>query len=138
MDVDGQFPNVAFGVDGTSIILEKDDSSVMKWEISPAPTSTQKSFTDNQSSDADELPADDNLPMVFVPTPGTQLSVFPNVTPPHQYHHEQSSEWILDEQKRRVCWVLPDLRGAKSDCHGKKVVFGSITGRVTIVDFSDV
>jgi hypothetical protein len=75
--------------------------------------------------------------MVFVPIPDNEQSAPPDAAP-HQYHYEKGSEWILDEQNRRVLWIPPDQRGdGASDFNGKKVVLGSLRGKVTIMDFSD-
>ena len=47
------------------------------------------------------------------------------------------SEWVIDERKRRVLWVPPDLRHT-SDSYEKKAVLGSDSGRLVFVDISYV
>jgi len=122
LDVGRYFNEVVFSVDGTSVILET-PSSVVRYGISP----THSSSSSNHGKDGHS-----SLPLKFVPLRNTQPSVSSNF---HCYR--QRSEWILDEQDRRVLWVPPDLRG-KCDSCGKKVVLGSPSGRVVIVDISDV
>jgi len=53
------------------------------------------------------------------------------------YRYLTGSEWILDRQNRRVCWIPVDRRG-RGDSHGDKVVLGTKNGRVAILDFSDI
>ena len=112
------FHKVSFSVDGTSVFLE-DKGSAMGWRI-------QHSTDDSYSNRSP-------LPMEFVTLHDTLQPVSPRL-----YHYLQGSEWILDEKKRRVLWVPFDLRSRRNDCHGKKIVFGSYSGNVQILDFSDV
>jgi WD40 repeat protein len=119
MELDRYFDKVAFGVDGTSIILENNDQT-MRCSISPS------------QSTSDHMDYHSSLPMKFIPLHDPQQSV-----PTHLHHYRRRREWILDEQKRRVLWVPPDLRHA-GDSYEKKVVLGSHSGRVPIVDISDV
>jgi WD40 repeat protein len=120
MELDRCFDKVTFGVDGTSVILE-DNGETMRWSISP-----------NRSTPDGDKDGHWSLPITFVPLHDTRQSA-----PPCLHHYQPLNEWILDEQERRVLWVPPDLRNT-SDSYGKKVVLGSVSGRVPIVDVSDV
>jgi len=119
LDIGRSFKNVVFGVDGTSVILGNDDSpEVAKYGIFP----THSSSNDERSS----------FPMEFVLLHDVQPSVSS-----HFFCHREGDEWIIDEQDKRVLWVPPDLRH-RSDSWGKKVALGSPSGRVAMVDISDV
>ena len=117
LDVGRSFRKVVFGVDGTSVILES-RYSVVRYGISPT-------HSCSSNHDKDDHPS---LPLKFVPLRDTRPSVSS-----HFYCYRQGSEWIIDEQERRVLWVPPDLR-YKSDSCGKKVALGSRSGRVVMVD----
>jgi hypothetical protein len=122
VEVDDIFDKVAFGVDGTSVRLENDDSeSVMRYRISPI----------QSSSDNDRIDGYSLLPMQFVPLQDPQPSVSSH------FCYKKGSEWIIDEQKRWVLWVPPDLR-SKSDSCEKKAVLEFASGRLVFVDISDV
>jgi WD40 repeat protein len=120
MELDGYVEKVTFGVDGTSVVLDK-ISSTMRYEISSI-----------QSSSNDDKDGHSSPPMQFVRMDDKQQFVSS-----HLPCYRQESGWILDEQERRVLWVPPDLRNG-SDAYGKKIVLGSDSGRVAILDFSDV
>jgi hypothetical protein len=120
MEIDLSFDKITFGVDGTSIILEN-NKKMMRWSISPNQSTSDHGEDDHSS-----------LPMKFVPFPEAQQSI-----PTCFRHYPCQREWIVDEQKRRVLWVPPDMRH-KSDSYGKKVVLGSVSGRVPIVDITDI
>jgi hypothetical protein len=114
---------VVFGVDGTTVRLESNYSeSVMEYRISPI----------QSSSDNDHIDGHSSLPMQFVPIQDPQ----PSVSSSHLCY-KKGSEWIIDEQKRRVLWVPPDLRN-RSDSREKKAVLGSESERLVFVDISDV
>jgi len=127
MDVDDTFKDVAFDVDGTSVILTSDDALVKSWEISTAP---------QVPSDYQSSVEGDTLPMSFVPVHDIQQPTSPDIILRH-YHYRNESEWILDEHNRRVLWIPADMRGFSSNWHRNKVVLGSHTGRVPILDFPD-
>jgi len=119
LDVDGFFKKVVFSVDGTSVILESYNSlKVARYGISPAHSSSKDEYS--------------SLPMEFVPLHDTQSSVSS-----HFYCYREGSEWIIDERERWILWVPPDLR-YKSDSCGTMVVLASESGRLVIVDISDV
>jgi WD40 repeat protein len=142
MPVDNSSIDVNFGVDGTSIILKGLDSETA-WRIAPALISNGETYIDESSNDSDhELSDDDSstedLPMIFIPIHDRQRSVSPDI-PWQQDIYEPEEEWIVDQQKRRVCWVPPDARApGTSSCHGQKVALGTPNGNVTIVDISGV
>jgi hypothetical protein len=92
----------------------------MRYRTSPVETSS--------NDDKDEH---SSFPMEFLPLHDTEQSVSS-----HLSCYRQESGWILDEQERQVLWVPLDLLDT-SDAYGKKVVLGSKTGRVAILDFSD-
>jgi WD40 repeat protein len=126
----GDFDRVSFGADGTSVILDsKITQTRERWSIS---LRARDISTDNNHND-DHSP----LPMMFVLVHHTQQPTSPDV-PSQQVYYKRMDEWVLDNQKRRVCWLLPDLRGRKYNVHGGKVVIGCQNGRVVIVDISDV
>jgi len=128
--VDNHFDTVAFAVGGDSVILTSRATQAQKrWMISP---NTRDLPSSNSSNGDHSL-----LPMSFFPLHDTQQPTSLDV-PSHQVYFKQYDEWILNKQKRRVCWVMPDLRGYTYDIYGEKVVMGSSNGRVTIVDISDV
>jgi hypothetical protein len=129
MEVYGTFEKVVFGVDGSSIILEKGDL-MMRYRISP----TQSSSNDHKSDHS-------SLPMEFVPLHDTQQSVSSDrqSVSSHPHRYRLGNEWILDEQKRRAFWVPPDLRDPRTfHSYGKVVVLGYQSGRVVIANFSNV
>ena len=133
VEVDEEFDDgddVAFGVDGTSVILQS-RHSVKRWQISPTLSSDHNLPTrmnrNNHSS----------LPMVFVPMLNDQQHSTPPTIVPHQYRYENENGWILDGQDRCVIWIPPNLKGRASDYYGKKIVVGSSKGKVTVVDLSD-
>jgi len=128
--IEGDPTTLVFDGDGTSVIANF-GSSAMTWKIFPATKSNHK------SPDGDNKNDHSLLPMVFVPIHDLHPPLSTDVSS-HQHCYQRGSKWILDEQKRRVCWVLPDLRGLSNDSNGKMVAFGSHSGMVTIVDTSGV
>jgi WD40 repeat protein len=116
---------VVFGVDGTSVILEDYGSlEVVRYEISPIHSSSSSNHDKDEHS---------SLPLEFIPLHDTRPSAISS-----DFHcYRQGNEWIIDEQDRRVFWVPPDLRYTSDSC-GTKVVLGSQSGRVAMVDISDV
>jgi hypothetical protein len=128
--IEGDPTTLVFDGDGTSVIANFGNSA-MTWKIFPATTSNHK------SPDGDNENDHSSLPMVFVPIHDLHPPLSTDV-PSHQPCYQQGSKWILDEQKRRICWVLPDLRSIFGGCNGKMVAFGSRSGMVTIVDVSGV
>jgi WD40 repeat protein len=133
VEVDKEFDDeddVAFGVDGSSVILQS-RHSVKRWQISPAP------FSDHNLPTRTNRNNHSSPPMVFVPMLDDQQHSTPSAIVPHQYRYEVGNGWILDGQDRHVLWIPPNLKGHASDCYGKKVVVGCLTGKVILVDFSD-
>jgi hypothetical protein len=120
VEVDASFRKASFSVDGTSVILESKDSKT-GWRLSP----NRSAIEDHKNNHPSHL-------MEFFPIPDAQQSVSPRL-----YHYHQENEWIVDEKERRVLWVPPDLRH-ESDSYGNMVALGSQSGRVPILDFSDV
>jgi WD40 repeat protein len=119
LDVGGSFNKIVFGVDGTSVILESSGSlEVVRYGISPTHSSSSNHDKDKHSS----------LPLEFIPLHDTQSPVS---------SHFSGWDWIRDEQERLVLWVPPDLKYTSDFC-GKKVALGSRSGRVVMVDISDV
>jgi WD40 repeat protein len=121
----GCFEKVEFGVDGTSVILEKNNDSleVVRYGISPTHSSS------NDDKDKHSSPQ-----LQFVPLHDTQQS---QPVSSHLHCYRLESEWIIDEQKRRVLWVPPDLRYISNSC-GKKIALGSSSGRVAMIEVLDV
>jgi len=128
--IEGNPTVLVFDGNGTSVIANFDNSA-MKWIISPATTSNHR------SPDGDNENDHSSLPMVFVPIHDLHPPLSTNV-PARQSCYQQGSKWILDERKRRVSWVLPDLRNLLNDSNGKTVAFGRYGGMVTIIDISGV
>jgi len=123
------FDDVAFGVDGSSIILDSKNTQTQgRWTISPR---ARDHSTNNHKDDHSQLP------MTFVAVHNTQQSTSLHVPSP-QVCYDDRGEWILDNQKRRVCWLRPDLRSRQHKFHGGKVVIGYLNEMVVIVDVSDV
>jgi WD40 repeat protein len=121
MEVD-EFDKVAFGGDGTSVILENSsETESERWSISP-----------NQSTTDDDKDDHLSLPMKFVPLHDAQQSI-----PTRFYHYRRGRGWIVDEQERQVLWVPPDMENTGDSC-GNRVVLGSPSGRVPIVDLAEV
>jgi hypothetical protein len=52
------------------------------------------------------------------------------------YRFPEGSEWILDQNNRRVCWIPADRRGY-GDFHGEKVVLATLTGKIVVIDLSN-
>ena len=124
------FDNVAFGVDGSSVISDSKNTQTQgRWTISPR---NRDLSTDNNHNN-DHSP----LPMMFVPVHNTQQPTSIHVPSP-QVYYDDMDEWILDNQKRRVCWLRPDLRSRQHKFHGGKVAIGYLNESVVIVDISDV
>ena len=76
------------------------------------------------------------LPMIFVPT--TEERSNQNASTPCQsYHYKMDSEWILDQDGRRVLWMPPDERPREIWCFKckKKVLIQTEGGKVYFVDF---
>jgi WD40 repeat protein len=46
--------------------------------------------------------------------------------------------WILDKNNQQILWVPPANRGDKACWYDRHLVIGGSTGRLTLVDFSDV
>jgi len=122
---------VTYAVDGTSVIA-KFANSAMEWKISPAITSNRKSLDGDHENDHSMLP------MVFVPIHGIHQPPSSTDLPAHQPCYQTESEWILDEQKRRICWLPSDLRSLLNDSNGKKIALVHSRQMVTIIDFSGV
>jgi WD40 repeat protein len=119
--VDRIFGEVAFGVDGTSVSLNSNYfKSVMRYRISPI-----------QPSSGNDIDGHSSLLMQFVPFHDAQPSVSSHLC------YRQGSEWIIDERKRRVLWIPPDLRDG-SYSREKKAVLGTYIRRLVFVDISDV
>jgi WD40 repeat protein len=126
MTVDSTFTeyfDASFEVDGTIIRLKLDDKT-LAWRLSSAPTIHHGSSIDDDTRNLSPLP------IVFVPIQDLERLPYPR----HQYHYEDNSPWVLDNQKRRILWVPPDMRHG-SNSKGRKIGFGSTSGRVTFVDF---
>jgi WD40 repeat protein len=127
MTVDSAFTeyfDASFEVDGTIIRLKLDDKT-LGWRLSSsAPTICHGSSIDDDTRNLSPLP------MVFVPIQDLEQLPYPR----HQYHYDDNSPWVLDDQKRRILWIPPDMRYG-SDSKGAKIGFGSTSGRVTFVDF---
>jgi len=129
-----RYPNkLVFDADGTSVIAKSDDNSAMEWRISPATTYNHTSPDGDNDNRDDHL----SLPMVFVPIHDIHQPLSTDV-PVHQRCYQWGDTWILDEKKRRICLVLPDLRRLRKDCNGTMVALGRDNGMVTIIDISGV
>lgn len=114
---------VCFSVSGASVILEsRDDRVVRSWNIVTNP---------ELSSD------DDALPMVLIPTPEEEHPKSGNLPPP-TYRYSRGDEWVLDQGDRRICWIPADQRGFSTVFRGNKLVLGSRSGKVSLLDFSGI
>jgi len=136
---DYSIENISFTIDETSLILSlKDKMEKEMWRISSTPTpfhgssdadieydSNRESYTSNSQA----------LPMVFVREYDQEPRTSPEMSPSY-YVYDHDSRWVVDRQGRRALWVPTDPRQI-SDCNGNKVVFGSPSGVVTIVEFPD-
>jgi WD40 repeat protein len=116
------FTDISFDGDGSSIILSG-TYNTQKFSLSSAHNPNDFDVFENNLS---------TPPMIFLPVQDTEPFTLPDASP-HQYHLDEENSWVLDNQNRRRLWVPPD---SESYFHGPKVVFGSTTGTVTIVDFS--
>jgi len=125
--------NISFTIGETGLILSLEDFLKMEkkmWRISSAPTPF------HGSSDADGESYTSNsqaLPMVFLREYDQEPCTSPEISPPYYVHHHDS-RWVVDRQGRRALWVPTDP-GQIIDCNGNKVVFGSTSGVLTIVEF---
>jgi hypothetical protein len=122
---------VTYAVDGTSVIA-KFANSAMEWKISPAIISNRKSL------DGDHENNHSMLPMVFVPIHDIHQPPSSTDVPAPKPYNQEEIEWILDEQKRRICWLPFDLRSLLNDSNGKKIALVHRNGMVMIIDFSGV
>jgi WD40 repeat protein len=129
-----KFNDVSFDFDGSCVILRsrQNPHSVERWRISPAPSSDHN-LRPTRTNSNNYSP----LPMVFVPMHDDQQHSLSPAIASHQYHYDPIDGWILDRQDRRVLWIPPNMRSYAYDCCGKKVIVGSPTGKVILVDFSD-
>jgi len=121
---------VTYAVDGTSITAQFANSA-MEWKISPAIISNHNSPHGGNENDRS------SLPMVFVSMHDIRQPLSSDV-PAHQPYYQMGSKWIVDEQKRRICWLPSAFRGLKNDSDGKKIALGRSSGTVTFIDFSGV
>jgi WD40 repeat protein len=139
LDVDFLVPResrITFAVDGASVLFTSSGDEIIQcWRISPAPSSSHH----DHSSDSDQSTSH---PLVFIPIQDKSSHEVLSPSVPiqccrYEGHH---SEWILDEDGKRILWLPPDRRdGMKaSECNGKKVAVGTKDGRVYVADFSDV
>jgi WD40 repeat protein len=111
---------IAFAVDG-SVFIHTINQIMYRWRISPTPSNIAE-FT--------------SLPLVFIPITRLPRKWCRNC----RYNGNGSeSEWILDENGKRLLWLPQDRRcwGARS-CHGKKTAIGTKDNRVYVADFSNV
>jgi WD40 repeat protein len=114
-------PRISFTADGTSVVVDN-----TTWRISPVSV-----FAAGTSSN--------RLSLAFVR--GSETKSVPGIIPP-QYYLAHDEGWVLNQQGKRICWVPPDRRSTVSnrqrDAHGNMLALGSKSGKVTILDFSDV
>jgi len=106
-------------------------NAVERWNVLPC-TEASPEHTTELSDSATML-----LPMIMVPIPDeADINSYASVEP-CRYSDERG--WIMDEQNRRLCWIPADSRIC-SDLRGysKKVILGTTSGRVVIVDLSDI
>jgi len=113
-----------FSADGTEIILESDDGT-KRWKISP-----------NLSHDPSSSFSENPLPLVLIPFPDEGHPISHYLHQPYRFSEDHN--WILDEQGQRVLLFPADYRDCNISWHGQRVVVGSLSGRVAILDFSDV
>jgi WD40 repeat protein len=136
-----QFSNYAdmsFDFDGTSVILRCRDTT-QRWRLSSADPTPYR-------YEAPAIDDTNNLSMVLVPIHDAESVAPPPPPPPPppenlpEFCYDPKSSCILDRQDRRILCTLPDWKvlGWDSVVYGTRVVFTSPTGRVIIVDFSDV
>jgi WD40 repeat protein len=125
MEIKSGLSRVSFDIDGTSITLIYNDDKIQRWKISFA-------HSPNYVDDSDSVLS--SLPMVFIPIHDTEPSALLDKSP-HQCHRDRQGPWIIDKQNRRRLWVSLD---SYISYHGEKVVVGSASGSITIVDFSNV
>jgi WD40 repeat protein len=125
LELDHQWKSdIAFNVDGSSILITAGDGSTKSWRITPTPPPDQRSSSSKTSA---------SLPMVLVPMHPGQDASAPLIC--QSYDYNIGDEWIVGQDGARVLWVPPDRRGC-SIVHGKKVAIGTRGGRVYMVDFS--
>jgi WD40 repeat protein len=53
-------------------------------------------------------------------------------------HQSDDRAWILNKHDQQILWIPPANRGYRACWHGHRLVIGGSTGRLTLVDFSDV
>jgi WD40 repeat protein len=126
---------LTFAIDGTSVFFHS-INEIMFWRISPARSSNNyyKSFFKN-----DLLIS---LPLIFIPIQDESSLQVVSASMPRRYcrYEGRESEWILDEDGKRILWLPQDQRSWRTrNSHGKKIALGTSDGRsVYVVDFSDV
>jgi len=139
MQVKDSIISISFNVDETSLILNLGYKEEWWRIISSTPTSF---YHDGSDADSNYVSIDESytssnrpLPKFFSYEQDQQPQIQPEISLHHYRHdHGAKSPWVMDRQGRRVLWAPTDSR-EMSDCNGKKVVFGSRSGVVTIVEF---
>jgi WD40 repeat protein len=119
---------ISFGINGTRVSLLK-NSGTESWRISSRDSITNSStlrWRDHTKR-----------PMVFDPTTEEQSNQDASM-PCQSYRCDRDSEWILDQDGRRVLWIPPDERPRKFwsgfKCE-KKVLVQTESGKVYYVNF---
>ena len=123
---------MSFSADGNHIIMEA-HNGIKRWNILPSGGSSGH-ITGSPSSQT--LPEATSFTMVSVPTPSDEPAYSHDDLWCGPYRHPVGSEWIIDRDNRRLCWIPADRRC--SDVHGPKVILGTASGRVIIVDLSGI
>lgn len=49
----------------------------------------------------------------------------------------EAKDWILDERDRKILWIPSANRGWGDRWHGRRLIIPSLTGLLTLVDFSN-
>jgi WD40 repeat protein len=128
-DMDGSVKWVTF-LDDDEIVVQGGGSKLEKLKLCAVSTSSP---TIDPSEEMEGTPTSFDLVLLT-----DELIIEP---PSHSYRlfgeHSDwwDDQWIMDSQRRRVCHWTDAYTSA---CHMRKLAVGTSTGRVSILDFSNV
>jgi len=140
LEVELPDPHVSFSVDGTCIIVRNRDSA-LSWSL----PSRQEPLGVGEVGDSQMKTLSKVVKNIWRHPWRKTLNlriedrhVIPHDQLSQPYHYWRGSDWIMDRQKKHVCWIPPDCRNSIFDVQGKTVALWPRGGRLIVVDFSDV
>jgi WD40 repeat protein len=133
---------ISFATNGTGVSLLKNSGGTQSWRISPNHNIdlTRNSIKNSDGTKSRLVSAHcsnggtTKLPIVFVPII-EERSNWDTSVPCQSYHYKADSEWILDQNGRRVLWIPPDERPQRIWKHGKVMAIQTESKKVYFVKF---